>query len=156
TEQQQAVFEGLGAIVEPAAPRMDEAEEAFRTLRAWNFVANFGELLAAHPDSFKPSLVDNIRAGENLTGRDIARAYKQRTILSQRMAAFFETYEALIMPVSQVPPFPADQEYPADINGQVQETYLDWMRSAYFISITGCPAISLPAGFTKDGLPVGI
>lgn len=156
TEQQRAVFEGLGAIVEDAAPRMDEAEAAFRTLRAWNFVANFGELFAEHPDSFKPSLVDNIRAGEPLTGVDIARAYKQRTVLSQRMAQFFETYEALIMPVSQVAPFPADQEYPADINGQVQETYLDWMRSAYFISITGCPAISLPAGFTKDGLPVGV
>lgn len=72
------------------------------------------------------------------------------------MATFFEDYDALVLPVSQVPPFPADQEFPADINGQVQETYLDWMRSAYFITVTGCPAMSVPAGFTEEGWPVGI
>jgi amidase len=58
--------------------------------------------------------------------------------------------------VSQVPPFPADQEFPTSINGRPMETYLDWMRSAYFITVTGCPAISVPGGFTLDGLPVGI
>ena len=72
------------------------------------------------------------------------------------MSAFFDTYEALVLPVSQVPPFPADQEYPADINGPVQKTYLDWMRSAYLITVTGCPAISIPAGFTAEGWPVGV
>lgn len=153
---QGSVLESLGAVVESAAPDLSEAEDTFRTLRAWHFQASYGELLAAHPDEFKSSLADNIRAGEDLTGRDVARAYRQRTALSQRMAAFFDTYEALVLPVSQVPPFPADQEYPADINGQVQKTYLDWMRSAYFITVTGCPAISIPAGFTAEGWPVGI
>jgi len=155
-EAQGAVFENLGVNVEKASPNLAEAEDTFRTLRAWQFQVAFGELFAQHPESFKQSLADNIRAGENLTGHDIARAYCQRTEMSQRMAAFFETYDALLMPVSQVPPFPADQEYPQDINGQVQETYLDWMRSAYFITVTGCPAISMPAGFTSDGLPVGL
>lgn len=153
---QGSVLESLGAVVESAAPDLSEAEDTFRTLRAWHFQASYGELLAAHPDEFKISLADNIRAGADLTGRDVARAYRQRTALSQRMAAFFDTYEALVLPVSQVPPFPADQEYPADINGQVQKTYLDWMRSAYFITVTGCPAISIPAGFTAEGWPVGI
>ena len=154
--EQQAVLESLGAVVEQAAPDLAEAEDTFRTLRAWHFQASYGELLVKHSAELKPSLADNIRAGENLTGHDIARAYRQRTALSQRMAKFFETYDALIMPVSQVPPFPADQEYPADINGQVQATYLDWMRSAYFITVTGCPAMSVPAGFTSEGWPVGI
>lgn len=155
-EGQAAVLEGLGGVVERVAPALAEAEDTFRTLRAWHFQASYGELLAAHPDSFKPSLADNIRAGEGLTGADLARAYRQRSALAERMARFFETYDALVMPVSQVPPFPADHEFPADINGQVQATYLDWMRSAYLITVTGCPAVSVPAGFTAEGWPVGI
>jgi amidase len=113
-------------------------------------------LLAAHPGDFKQSLADNIRAGEGLTGADVARAYRQRTALAQRMVGFFASYDVLVLPVSQVPPFPAEQEFPTQINGQPMETYLDWMRSAYFITATGCPAISVPAGFTPDGLPIGI
>lgn len=153
---QAGVLESLGAVVERAAPDLSEAEDTFRTLRAWHFQASYGELLAAHPGEFKPSLADNIRVGEDLSGGDVARAYRQRTALAQRMVRFFETHDALVLPVSQVPPFPASQEFPADINGQVQATYLDWMRSAYFITVTGCPAISLPAGFTAEGWPVGI
>ncbi len=153
---QGGVLEELGAVVEPAAPDLTEAEDTFRTLRAWHFQASYGPLLAEHPEEFKASLADNIRVGESLTGHDIARAYRQRTALSQRMAAFFESYDALVLPVSQVPPFPANQEYPADINGRPQATYLDWMRSAYLITVTGCPAISIPAGFTEEGWPVGI
>ena len=113
-------------------------------------------MLAASPDEFKPSLADNIRAGESLTGADVARAYSQRTALSERMREFFESYDVLVLPVSQVPPFPADQEYPTSINGRPMATYLDWMRAAYFITVTGCPAISVPFGHTADGLPVGI
>src|SRR5690606_38016016 len=153
---QGGVLESLGARVDAAAPDLREAEDTFRTLRAWHFQASYGELLAAHPDEFKASLADNIRAGADLTGRDVARAYRQRTALAQRMVRFFEDYDALVLPVSQVPPFPADQEYPADINGQVQATYLDWMRSAYVITVTGCPAMSVPAGFTAEGWPVGV
>lgn len=153
---QGSVLESLGAVVESAAPDLSEAEDTFRTLRAWHFQASYGELLAAHPGEFKPSLADNIRAGEDLTGRDIARAYRQRTALSQRMAAFFDTYEALVLPVSQVPPFPADQEFPATVDGVPTASYLDWMRSAYLITVTGCPAVSVPFGRTPDGLPVGV
>ena len=72
------------------------------------------------------------------------------------MRLFFERYDLLVLPVSQVPPFDADEEFPATINGQAQETYLDWMRSAFLITVTGCPAISLPAGFTREGWPVGV
>ncbi len=147
---------GLFGDVTDAHPDLAEADDTFRTLRAWHFQAKFGRLLAEHPDAFKQSLADNIRAGEHLTGGDVARAYAQRTALSERMRAFFERYDVLVLPVSQVPPFPADQEFPSAINGRPMETYLDWMRSAYFITVTGCPAISVPVGHTADGLPVGI
>lgn len=145
-----------GAQVSAAHPDLALADDTFRTLRAWHFQAKLGPLLAEHPDAFKRSLADNIRLGEGLTGADVARAYTQRTALAETMRLFFEEHDVLVLPVSQVPPFPADQEYPTEINGRPMETYLDWMRSAYFISVTGCPAISLPAGHTPEGLPVGI
>ncbi len=155
-EEAGSALAGAGARVEPAYPDLAEADDTFRTLRAWLFQAAFGDLLAAHPDSFKPSLADNIRAGAGLSGADVARAYEQRTALSERMRVFFESYDVLVLPTSQVPPFPSDQEYPQDIDGHPMATYLDWMRSAYVITVTGCPAISLPAGETADGLPVGV
>jgi amidase len=151
-----SVFASSGASLTSAYPSLPEAEDTFRTLRAWLFHARLGPLLAAHPDDFKASLADNIRAGEPLTGADVARAYAQRTALGERMVSFFSDYDVLVLPVSQVPPFPADQEFPPAINGRPMESYLDWMRSAYFITVTGCPAISVPAGFTPSGLPVGI
>ncbi|GAA4735473.1 amidase [Nocardioides endophyticus] len=151
-----SAFAGAGAVVTDAHPLLAEADDTFRTLRAWHFQAKFGMMLAASPDEFKPSLADNIRAGESLTGADVARAYAQRTALSERMREFFETHDLLVLPVSQVPPFPADQEYPSAINGRPMATYLDWMRAAYVITVTGCPAISVPFGHTADGLPVGV
>jgi amidase len=155
-EGSRAVFEGAGATVDAAYPTLTEADDTFRTLRAWHFQAMFGKLLTEHPDAFKASLADNIRAGEHLTGADVARAYTQRTTLSERMRDFFADHDLLVLPTAQVPPFLADQEYPAEINGRPMETYLDWMRSCYLITVTGCPALSLPFGRTADGLPVGV
>jgi amidase len=151
-----SVFDAAGATVDPGHPALDLADDTFRTLRAWHFQAALGALLGAHPDSFKQSLADNIRAGEPLTGADVARAFRQRTTLAERMRVFFESYDVLLLPTSQVPPFPADQEFPPSINGRPMGSYLDWMRSAYVITVTGCPAISVPAGETTDGLPVGV
>jgi len=151
-----ALLAAAGADVDTDHPDLAEADECFRTLRAWEFQAGFGELLAAHPDRIKPSLAANIRIGESLTGADVARAYQQRTALTERMRIFFERHDVLVLPTSQVPPFPADQEYPTEVDGRPMATYLDWMRSCYVITVTGCPAISVPAGHTADGLPVGV
>jgi amidase len=153
---QAAVFEAQGARVEDAHPVLHSADAAFRTLRAWVFQYRFRTLLEKRPDGFKPSLRDNILLGADLTGGDVAKAYQQLTSTQDRMRAFFETYDVLALPVSQVPPFSAEEEYPSAINGEPQATYLDWMRSAYLITVTGCPAISVPAGFTPEGWPVGI
>ena len=150
------VFATGGATVTAAHPSLEEAEDTFRTLRAWAFWQGFRDLLAEHPDGIKESLAANIRAGRGLTGDDVWRAYTQRTGLENRMSGFFEDHDVLLMPVSQVPPFPADMEYPATVAGEEMASYLDWMRSAYVISVTGCPAISVPGGFTPDGLPVGV
>ncbi len=153
---QAAVLESAGAVVEEAHPVLHSADAAFRTLRAWLFQHRFGALLEKRPEAFKPSLRDNIALGADLSGADVARAYQQLTAIAERVRDFFETYDVLALPVSQVPPFSADEEFPASINGRPQSTYLDWMRSAYLITVTGCPAISVPAGFTAEGWPVGL
>jgi amidase len=104
----------------------------------------------------KASIVWNVEVGRALTGADIGRAEVLHTQLFHRVREFFERYDVLLLPVSQVAPFDAGLEYPTEIDGVAQETYLDWMRSAYWVSATGCPALSVPAGFTADGLPVGL
>ncbi|HSS68515.1 MAG TPA: amidase family protein [Nocardioidaceae bacterium] len=153
---QVAVFQSLGAVVDDDFPSLPSADPAFRTLRAWQFYHQFNRLVAHRPDAFKQSLRDNIALGADLTGEDVARAYRQATTTRDRMRVFFETHDVLALPVSQVPPFSAHIEYPTSINGVEQSSYLDWMRSAYLITMTGCPAISIPAGFTPEGWPVGL
>jgi amidase len=153
---QAAVLEGLGAVVVEDHPVLPGADAAFRTLRAWVFWNRFRTLLAKRPEAFKPSLRANIEAGAALTGEDVARAYQQLTAIHDRVRAFFETYDLLVLPVSQVAPFDADLEHPTVVGGVEQADYLGWMRSAYLITVTGCPALSLPAGFTAEGWPVGV
>jgi amidase len=150
------VFTGLGCAVEEACPDLSGAEEVFRTLRAWRFATALGGLLDRHPDGLKPSLVWNIEQGRRLTAADLGRAQVRHTRLFHRVREFFERYDVLLAPVCQVVPFDADLEYPREIAGEPMRTYLDWMRSAYLISATGCPALSVPGGFTADGLPVGL
>lgn len=150
------VLAGIGGVVEEVAPDLTGADEVFRTLRAWQFELAFGELRDAHPDRIKPSLRDNIDAGRALSGADVGRAERLHTELYHRVREFFGRYDVLALPVSQVPPFDIDLEFPTEIGGVAMPSYLDWMRSAYWISATGCPAISVPAGFTSRGLPVGL
>jgi amidase len=155
-ERTGAVFEELGCVVEPACPDLTGADEAFRTLRAWQFDTTFSALLDEHPDAFKASLRDNILAGRTLTGRDVARALALQAAVQERVREFFGRYDALLAPVSQVPPFPVEWEYPTEVAGVPMRDYVEWMASAYLISVTGSPALSVPAGFTPDGLPVGV
>ena len=150
------VFAGLGAEVTEASPDFAGADEVFRTLRAWSFEATFGALEAQSPGQFKATLRDNIAQGRALTGPDLARAEQLHTVLFHRVRQFFTRYDIALLPVSQVLPFAVELEYPAEIAGVPMTDYLDWMRSAYLVSVTGCPALSVPAAFSSAGLPIGV
>jgi amidase len=153
---QRHVFEGLGCVVEDGQPDFTDADEVFKVWRAWNFELAFGGLLETQRDRMKDTVVWNIEEGRKLTGPQIGRAERKRTELYHRLRQFMERYEFLVCPVSQVAPFDVKQRYMGEINGVPMETYIDWMRSCYYITITGLPAVSVPSGFTAEGLPIGM
>ena len=150
------VFEGLGCALEPAIPDFDGSHEVFLTLRAHLFELMYGEHLDHRRDQLKATVIWNTEAGRKQGGADISRADRIRSAVYERVSKFFETYEYLVIPVNQVLPFSIDQEYVDEINGEKLGDYLSWMKSCYYITITGHPAISVPCGFSKSGLPVGV
>ena len=155
-DAQRKTFEALGCIVEDAAPDFGDADDVFKTLRAWSFEAGLGDELRKHRHQLKDTIIWNIEAGMKLTGADIGRAEMKRTALYHRARIFMERYEFLVLPTVQVPPFDVNQSFVNEINGVPMTTYIDWMKSCYYITTLGHPAISVPAGFTGDGLPVGL
>ena len=155
-EPNRAMFETLGCQVDDAEPDLSDADEIFRVWRAWYYELAFGKLLDSHRDVLKDTVVWNIEEGRRLNAQQVARATVAWTKLAQRVEEFFATFAFLVLPVSQVLPFDVNTPYVTEINGEVLQTYLDWMRSCYFISVTGLPAIAVPCGFTNTGLPVGI
>ncbi len=151
-----AVFAGMGCAVTEDCPDLTGADEVFRTLRAWQFEVTYGPYLDERPDQLKDTIRWNTEAGRRLTGADLGRAETLRTALFHRVREFFSAYDILVLPVSQVPPFDIGLEFPQQVAGQEMRDYIEWMRSAYLVSATGCPALSVPAGFTAGGLPVGV
>ncbi|HBY64452.1 MAG TPA: amidase [Solibacterales bacterium] len=153
---QRKVFESLGCIVEQAEPDFTGADFAFKTLRAWNTAANHGERIKTQRAAYKDTIVQEAEAGWRLTGADIARAEALKGQVWRRFQQFLARYEFFVLPTTQVPPFDVALPFPADVAGRKFENYIDWMKACWYISVPGNPAISVPAGFTPEGLPVGL
>jgi amidase len=151
-EAQRSTLEGLGYVVEDAEPDFAGADECFEVLRGVTFAGAFREIL----HQVKPALAENVRYGLSLTPERIARALALRGALYARMREFLERYDALALPVTQVPAFAVELEYPEEIAGVPMGSYIEYFRSCSRITVTAHPAIAVPAGFTPDGLPVGL
>jgi amidase len=149
-------LEQSGVIVEEAHPDLVDAMNCFQTLRAANYVAGMLPLLEKHRDLLKPEVIWNIEKGMGLTGEEIARAQMQRAKIFHTMAEFFARYDALLCPATIVTPFPVEERYVKHCNGVEFETYIDWLLIVAVATLAMCPAISIPCGFTKTGLPIGL
>lgn len=156
TAKAAARFAELGAVVEEAHPDLSEVHECFQTLRAYDFFMRKAKLLREHRELLKPEVIWNIEKGFKITLEDMERAEAQRLALAQRMLAFFDRYDLLLTPATIVAPYPVENRYVAEVNGHKFSNYVEWLAIAYAITLSCCPALSLPCGFTSENLPVGL
>jgi len=156
TNAQRGVFESLGCIVEEAEPDWEGVDKAFRTLRFWMSGLRLADGAKQYPERVKDTLLWEIDQARGLSATDVGLAQMKHTEIVERMRRFMQRYEFFVLPVSQVPPFDVTQHWPVQIGNTKMETYIDWMKSCYYVSMTAAPAMSVPCGFTRAGLPVGI
>lgn len=149
-------FTDLGCVVEDAEPDFSGVDDAFPTLRHLTYHSQFAKLARENPTMFKDTVKWEIAEAERQTAADVARANARQAKMFRDVTTFFSHYDAFVCPVTQVEPFVQTTEYPMKINGIAMQTYIDWMRSCWYVTFMQCPCISVPAGFSASGLPVGL
>lgn len=155
-EEAAGVFRRLGARVEAAAPQVDEVHELVRITRGLSMVAQHAHRLQRWRTVMAPVVVGNVEQGLTLTVREVAAGERLRTTLYERVQSFMASRDVLLLPTTPVPPFPVEELFPAEIHGRRMEHYIQWAYLTYAITLVGLPAISVPCGFTRKGLPVGL
>lgn len=151
-----SAFESLGCVVEEAEPDFAGVDEAFPTLRHLSYHTSYAAMARERPDWIKETIKWEIAEAERQTSADVARAFVRQSRMYAQSAEFFERYEYFVLPVTQLAPFDVTIAYPTQVAGEQMRTYIDWMRSCWYITFMANPAISVPGGFTTSGLPVGL
>src|SRR5437016_618852 len=151
-----AVFRKVGARISDEHPDLDGVNDVVLISRGARMVGLHEEKLAKWRDVMQEHLVRNIDDGLELTAADIGRCERQRSVLSSRFREFFGRHDVIATPTTAVPPFPVEAWYLTKINGQPVANYISWVMLTYAFTVVGLPAISIPCGFTRDGLPVGL
>jgi amidase len=150
------VFRSIGAKLERASPDFSAVKEIVRGTRAVTMVALQADKWPGWREQLQKDLVRDIDQALTRTARDVARSEMLRSALWHRVREFMASRDLLVLPTVAVPPFPVEQPYPPEVNGKILDDYTEWFYLTYAITLTGLPAISVPCGFTRSGLPVGL
>jgi amidase len=147
---------GAGVDVRMGAPDVSGAMEAFRALRGAGFFGAWRPFLPADRDKFPDPVLADLDRGRDQPGAALADAHRYRAELFRRTSDFLDEHHLLVCPAAQAMPFPVEMLYPAEIEGVACTSYLDWISITAIWSMTGLPALSIPIGFSPEGLPIGV
>ena len=151
-----ALFRSAFARVDATSPDCAGADEAFEVIRAVLFLDRHRHLLREHPDQVGPNVRANIEEGLAYSAADVARGFALQTALYRRWQAFFGDYDVILTPTITISPRPWRELYPTEIDGKPTRTYFHWLALAYAVTLAGHPAVSLPVGLDRNGLPFGL
>ena len=149
-------YEEYGSVIEENCSDFSGAIESFNVLRGASFATNLASEYKHHRDLLKPDIVWNIEQGLQLTSDQIGQAVRTQTKIIRSLLKYFDNYDLLICPCAIVPPFDVDLRYVESVGSHNFSTYFEWIAITFAVTLTTCPVLAVPAGFTKDGLPVGI
>jgi amidase len=150
------IFEDLGCVVEEAEPDFTGVDEAFPLLRYVSNHSRYAAFIRQRPEWVKDTIKFEVEQAERATGPDVSRALARQAQMFNQGRQFFERYAYFVLPVTQVEPFDVNTPYPTEISGTPMSSYIDWMRSCWYVTMMSNPAVSVPAGFSATGLPVGL
>jgi Asp-tRNA(Asn)/Glu-tRNA(Gln) amidotransferase A subunit family amidase len=150
------LFRHIFAHVENATPDCADADEAFEVLRSLGYLTNHLEKLRARPQDVGPNVRANVEEGLRYSAADVARAQSQQTVLYRRWQDFFRDWDVILTPSITISPRSWRELYPAEIDGRQTRTYFHWLALAYAVTLPGHPAVSLPVGLDRHGMPFGL
>jgi Asp-tRNA(Asn)/Glu-tRNA(Gln) amidotransferase A subunit family amidase len=150
------LFRGVFARAEDTAPDCSGTDESFEVLRSLAFLSSYAGLVREHPENFGPNVRANVAEGEGYTATDVARALTLQTQIYRRWQVFFHDHDIVLTPSIAISPRSWRELYPAEIDGRPARTYFHWLALAYAVTLPGHPALSLPVGLDRNGMPFGL
>lgn len=145
-----------GAEVSDACPDLPHLNETYLALRGMHYATAVATMPEDVRAAFGPRVRENVDYGLNVTAAQLCDAALHRSRLYEIMRGFLSGYDVLALPVVGIAPAPVEQEFPRLVDGRDIGTYEDWLRFSFLSPVTGLPALAMPAGFTPDGLPIGL